>query len=334
VVIHPETFEILAIASYPSYTMEQYENDYATLVKDETAPMFFRAVNGTYAPGSTFKVGMSVAALESGIITPYTTINTTNGPHMKYGKYTYYSDYQPTCWIRNMYGGSHGTQNVQAAIKNSCNLFFFEMGRLMGIDAMNSYCKNFGLGEQTGIEISESTGVLAGPDYREKYNLRPWTGGDTIAAAIGQSDNLFTPLQLCSYLSMMMNGGNRYNAHLLYQVKNYGSNDVVDTAKKELLSSVSISESTLATIKRGMREVLTSSASTKKFFTDCPVAAILKTGTAEVGGTRSDNATMIGYGENEEKGGIAISVVIEQGMSGSNCGIVVNAIMKQYFGSK
>ena len=133
---------------------------------------------------------------------------------------------------------------------------------------------------------------------------------------------------------MIMNGGNRYNAHLLYQVKNYGSNEVVDTAKTELLSSVSISESTLVTIKRGMREVLTTSPSTRKFFTDCPVEAILKTGTAEVGGTRSHNATMIGYGENAEKGGIAVSVVIEQGMSGSNCGIVVNAIMKQYFGSK
>ena len=334
VVIHPETFEILAIASYPSYTMEQYENDYAMLSSDSTAPMFFRAVNGAYAPGSTFKVGMSVAALESGIITPYTTINTTSGPYMSYGKYTYYNDYQPTCWIRNMYGGSHGTQNVQAAIKNSCNLFFFEVGRLMGIDAMNSYCKNYGLGESTGIEISESTGVLAGPDYREKYNLNPWTGGDTIAAAIGQSDNLFTPLQLCSYLSMMMNGGNRYNAHLLYQVKNYGSNDLIDMGKRDLLSSITISESTLETIKSGMREVLTSSPSTSKFFADCPVEAILKTGTAEVGGTRSHNATMIGYGENEEKGGIAVSVVIEQGMSGSNCGIVVNAIMKQYFSGK
>lgn len=333
VVIHPETFELLAIASYPSYTMEQYENDYATLMADPTAPMFFRAVNGTYAPGSTFKVGMSVAALETGTITPYTTINTTSGPNMSYGKYTYYKDYQPTCWIRNMYGGSHGTQNVQAAIKNSCNLFFFEMGRLMGIETMNDYCKKYGLGQHTGIEISESTGVLAGPDYRDKYNLNPWTGGDTIAAAIGQSDNLFTPLQLCSYLSMIMNGGNRYNAHLLYQVKNYGSDVVLDTVKKELLSSVPISESTLATIKRGMREVLTSSPSTRQFFADCPVEAILKTGTAEVGGTRSHNATMIGYGENAEKGGIAVSVVIEQGMSGSNCGIVVNAIMKQYFGS-
>jgi cell division protein FtsI/penicillin-binding protein 2 len=133
---------------------------------------------------------------------------------------------------------------------------------------------------------------------------------------------------------MTMNGGNRNNAHLLHKVKIYGSNEIVAEGKSELISSVSISESTLATIKRGMREVLTSSASTKKFFTDCPVEAILKTGTAQVGGTRSDNATMIGYGENEEKGGIAISVVIEQGMSGSNCGIVVNAIMKQYFGSK
>ncbi len=337
VVMDPETFEILAIASYPSYTMKEYEEKYAELAKDPASPLVFRAVDGLYAPGSTFKVGVSVAALENGTISTHTTINTTNGPHIKNGKYTYYQGYQPTCWIRNMYGGSHGIENVQAAIKNSCNCFFFEVGRLMGIDKMNEYCTKYGLGQATGIEIGEKTGILAGPAYRDDNNLNPWSGGDTIAAAIGQSDNVFTPLQLCSYISMIMNGGSRYNAHVLGSVKNYGSDETVASSEKNLFSSVNISESTMETIKAGMLEVRTESASTRKFFKDYPknIQPILKTGTAEVGGKKSYNATMIGYctdTDNPDKGGITVSVVIEQGQSGSHCGIVVDRIMKEFFG--
>ncbi len=337
VVMDPETFDILAIASYPSYTMKEYEEKYDELAKDPASPLVFRAVDGLYAPGSTFKVGMSVAALENGTITPNTQIDTTHGEHIKYGKYTYYTGYQPTCWIRNMYGGSHGIENVQAAIKNSCNCFFFEVGRLMGINKMNEYCTKFGFGQATGIEIGEKTGILAGPAYREDNNLLPWSGGDTIAAAIGQSDNVFTPLQLCSYISMIMNGGNRYNAHLLGGVKAYGSDEIIASPEKNLLSSVSISESTMKTIKAGMLEVRTTSASVRKNFKNYPenIQPILKTGTAEVGGKKKHNATMIGYctdTDNPDKGGITVSVVIEQGMSGANCGIVVNKIMKQFFG--
>lgn len=335
VVMDPHTFEILAIASYPSYTMEEYENAYKELEKDKSAPLFFRAVNGTYAPGSTFKVGMAVAALENGTITPGWTVDTTNGTHIKYGKYTYYRDYQPTCWYRNMYGRSHGIQNAQAAIKNSCNCFFFEVGRLLGIEKMNEYCTLYGLGQPTGIEIPENVGVLAGPLYREENNLNPWTGGDTIAAAIGQSDNLFSPLQLCSYVSMLMNGGTRYNAHLLSAVKAFGTDQIIAQSEQTVLSTVSISNSTLDVIRKGMREVYTESSSNKKAFKGSSKIVLdnimIKTGTAEVGGNRSHNATMIGYMETEEHGALTVSVVIEQGMSGSNAGVAVGQIMSQYF---
>lgn len=335
VVMNPDTFEILAIASYPSYTMEEYEKNYKELEKDKSAPLFFRAVNGTYAPGSTFKVGMAVAALENGTITPSWSVDTTNSQYIKHGKYTYYSDYQPTCWYRNMYGRSHGVQNAQAAIKNSCNCFFFEVGRLLGIEKMNEYCTLYGLGQSTGIEIPENIGILAGPEYREEMNLNPWTGGDTIAAAIGQSDNLFSPLQLCSYVSMLMNGGTRYNAHLLSAVKAFGTDQIIAQTEQKVLSTVSVSDSTLSVIKKGMREVYTESSSNKKAFKGSSKLVLdnvmIKTGTAEVGGNRSHNATMIGYMETEEHGALTVSVVIEQGMSGSNAGVAVGKIMTEYF---
>ncbi len=331
VVMDPDTFEILAMASYPSYTMEEYEKEYDKLLADKNAPLYFRALNGLYAPGSTFKVGMAVASLEEGIITPSTTIDTTNGAYIKKGQYKYYADYQPTCWIKNMYGLSHGIENVQAAIKNSCNCFFFEVGRLLGIEKMNSYCKLYGLGEETGIELPESLGILAGPRYREEHALSAWTGGDTIQAAIGQSENLFSPVQLCSYISMIMNGGNRYNAHLLSAAKEFGTDVTIATADKELYSSIEISDETLSVIKAGMNEVRTSQGNTSKHFKNCPVDVMIKTGTAEVGGNRSFNATMIGFAENEEKGKLTAAIVIEQGNSGSNCGVAMNAIMTEYF---
>jgi len=331
VVMNPDTFEVLAIASYPTYTMAEYENNYAELVKDESAPMYFRALNGTYAPGSTFKVGMAVAALEDGLLTVNSTIDTKRGAHIKNGVYMYYKDYQPTCWIRNMYGSSHGVQNVQAAIKNSCNCFFFEVGRLMGIEKMNDYFKIFGLGQSTGIELKESIGILAGPSYREDNGLDPWSGGDTIQAAIGQSQNSFTPLQLCSYVSMMMNGGTRYNTHILSAVKEFGSDSVIAAPKLNVLSSLEIEETTLEAVKKGMIEVRTSQSAIRKLFVDCPVEVMLKTGTAEVGGTKSFNATMIAFAENEEKGKLTAAVVVEQGHGGGNCGVAVNAVMTKYF---
>lgn len=331
VVMDPDTFEVLAIASYPSYTMEEYENEYERLVADESAPLYFRALNGTYAPGSTFKVGMAVAAIEDGIITVNSTIDTTKGAHIKNGVYKYFSDYQPTCWIKNMYGSSHGVQNAQAAIKNSCNCFFFEVGRLMGIEKMNDYFKIFGLGQSTGIELNESIGILAGPAYREENDLDPWSGGDTIQAAIGQSQNSFTPLQLCSYVSMLMNGGTRYNTHVLGSVKEFGTDNVVFSPKIEVLASLDIADTTLTAVKNGMIEVRTSQSAIRKLFVDCPVEVMLKTGTAEVGGNKSFNATMIAFGENEEKGKLTVAVVVEQGHGGGNCGVAVNAVMTKYF---
>ena len=201
-VIQVGTGEVLAMASYPTYDLETFNQDYDELVKDERLPMFNRATQGGYAPGSTFKLCTSVAALEEGIITPSTIIEDK-------GIYTYYVDPQPMCWIWRQAHTTHGRINVSQAIVDSCNYFYYEVGRLTGIKKLDEYATAFGLGQSTGIEIGDVSGVLASPEWAEAHD-REWTDGQTITAAIGQSYNLFTPLQLANYVATLINGGDRY----------------------------------------------------------------------------------------------------------------------------
>ena len=207
-VIQVGTGEVLAMASYPTYDLETFNQDYDELVKDERLPMFNRATQGVYAPGSTFKLCTSVAALEEGIITPSTIIEDK-------GIYTYYVDPQPMCWIWRQAHTTHGRINVSQAIVDSCNYFYYEVGRLTGIKKLDEYATAFGLGQSTGIEIGDVSGVLASPEWAEAHD-REWTDGQTITAAIGQSYNLFTPLQLANYVATLVSGGEHYEACLLY----------------------------------------------------------------------------------------------------------------------
>lgn len=145
-VVSVGTGEVLALASYPTYDLSTFNEDYDELVNDQRLPMFNRATQGIYAPGSTFKMVTAVAALESGIITPSSIIQDR-------GIYTYYKDPQPMCWIYSQTGSTHGRINVSQAITDSCNYFFYEVGRLTGIRTLDSYASQFGLGQSTGIEI-------------------------------------------------------------------------------------------------------------------------------------------------------------------------------------
>ena len=159
--------EVLAMASYPTYDLETFNQDYETLVEDDRLPMFNRATQGIYAPGSTFKLCTSVAALESGVITPSTIIEDL-------GVYTYYKDPQPACWIWRQARMTHGRINVSQAIVDSCNYFYYEVGRLTGIKKLDEYATAFGLGQSTGIEIGDVSGVLASPEWAEAHD-REWT---------------------------------------------------------------------------------------------------------------------------------------------------------------
>lgn len=326
--ISVDTGEVLALASYPTYNLATFDEDYKKLSTDELSPMFNRALEGTYAPGSTFKPGVAAAALEEGIITPYTEL-------MCDGQYTYYakndSEHIPACWIWNMYRGRHGALNVTSAIQVSCNCFFYETGRLLTIQKMNRYCKGYGLGQSTGIELNEKKGVLAGPEYREENGLEAWTPGQTITAAIGQSDNLFTPLQLGVYVSTLINHGTRYKAHILREVREFYTDSVVYSAEPEVMpDSVPLSDSTVSVVMDGMKNVI-DNGSAAGVFRGYPITIGGKTGTAQVRDDKSENAVFTAFAPFSDPE-VAAVCVIEQGSTGSDAGYAVRDVFNKYFG--
>ena len=321
-VVSVGTGEVLALASYPTYDLSQWDEMYDTWNKDTVGrPMFNRATDGTYAPGSTFKLCSAVAALESGIVTPSTTI-------VDRGIYTYYTFPQPKCWIYNSYGGTHGAVNVSQAITVSCNYFFYEVGRLMGIKTLDSYATQFGLGQHTGIEIGDSAGVLASPEYAEKIG-ETWTDGQTITAAIGQSYNLFTPLQLANYVATLVSGGDHYGAHLLKSAKSFDNSSVVYAYNKAPINHVDMADSTLEAVKKGARGLATGSLS--YVFRNCVVDVGCKTGTAETS-QKLTNGCFVAFAPYDDPQ-IAVCVVAEQGGGGANLAPVALDIINAYFSS-
>ena len=312
--------EVLALASYPTYDLSTFNEDYEDLVADERLPMFNRATQGTYAPGSTFKMCTAVAALESGIITPSSIIQDR-------GIYTYYRDPQPMCWVYRQGGSTHGRINVTQAITVSCNYFFYEVGRLTGIRTLDSYASQFGLGQSTGIEIGDSSGVLASPEWADSHN-REWTDGQTITAAIGQSYNLFTPLQLANYIATLVGGGEHYQAHLLKNVKAYDNSRLLYVYDDEPLNTVEMSDSTVEAVTKGMHE-LTVSGGVAFAFRDCVVSAGAKTGSAQVG-TDIANGVFVAYAPYEDPE-IAVAIVIEKGGSGAALATAAVEIINSWF---
>ena len=312
--------EVLALASYPTYDLSTFNEDYEDLVADERLPMFNRATQGTYAPGSTFKMCTAVAALESGIITPSSIIQDR-------GIYTYYRDPQPMCWVYRQGGSTHGRINVTQAITVSCNYFFYEVGRLTGIRTLDSYASQFGLGQSTGIEIGDSSGVLASPEWADSHN-QEWTDGQTITAAIGQSYNLFTPLQLANYVATLVGCGEHYQAHLLKNVKEYDNSRLLYVYDDEPLNTVEMSGSTVEAVTKGMHE-LTVSGGVAFAFRDCVVSAGAKTGSAQVG-TDIANGVFVAYAPYEDPE-IAVAIVIEKGGSGAALATAAVEIINSWF---
>lgn len=317
VAMHPTTGEVLAIASYPSFDLTTYNMDYRDLYADPAQPLYNRALQGLYAPGSTFKLGMVVAGMQEGVVDADTTLFCDK-------KYTYYSGYQPECT------GRHGYINAANAICVSCNCYFFDLGRQLGITRMNQYCDFYGLGQKTGIELYEEVGILAGESYREQNGLVTWQPGDTIAAAIGQSDNLFTPIQIASYVSTVLNGGTRYSAHLLHSVNTYFTGETVHQVAPTVLSDMNISDHTLQTVMQGMKLMVEDSATVSNFMRNVPVTVGGKTGTAQIGGKQIDNALFVcaaPYNDPE----IVISVVIDKGAGGSYSSLSAARVLEAYY---
>ncbi len=322
VVMQVGTGDILASASYPSYDLSSFQERYGELLADPALPMLNRALQGRYAPGSTFKVVTATAGLSEGVITPLSTIYDR-------GIIDEYEGYSYTCWA---YPGSHGYIDVREALQHSCNYFFYTVGRELGIDGIDRYAEAFGLGQPTGIELYEDRGVLASPEYKRSATGEEWYVGDTFQASIGQSYNLFTPLQLAGYAAAIASGGERYASHILSSVVPRGSERPLLTYAPEVLSTVEADPENLRVIAEGMN-MAAKYGTAAYVFGNYPIEVCAKTGTAQIAADSENNAVFIAFAPFEDPE-IALAVVVEKGGSGSGLAEVAAEIFDCWFAGR
>lgn len=336
VVMNVKTGEILAMASYPDYEPQLFVNGISNEKYEEynkTSALYNRAISGTYAPGSIFKMVTAIAGLESGAINTKTTINDT-------GVYPY--AHKPVCWYYTEYGRGHGYLNVSQAIKHSCNYFFYEVGNRIGIDTLEKYAKYFGLGKKTQVELpSESTGTIASRKKADEEK-RTWYLGETLSASIGQSYNNFTPIQMAKYISMLANGGKNIDVTLVKTVIDSNGNQM---SKKEIdeyvnkklnfdsnedTEDLNISQENLKAILEGMKGVTSESGGTAySTFSKFNIEVAGKTGTAQVG--NKTNGWFAGFAPYDDPE-IAVVVVVENVTHGGYTAEVARDIFAEYFG--
>ena len=325
VVVNVKTGEPLAIANWPTYDPAQLLENYNEILEAANTPLYNRALLGIYAPGSTFKPCTAIASLTEGVINTGTSIE-CRGQYTRYAQY----GYAPYCWIytQNNQKLTHGYLNVTGAIQNSCNIFFYSAGHDLGIDKMDKYAALFGLGESTGIELPESTGNMANRENHEELTGESWSIGHTMQAAIGQSDSLFTPLQLAEYCAAVANNGERHSASILKSVRSFSYGDNVYEREDEILSKVESPQYNWDAVKEGMRLV---GKSTLSGYTMTSVAA--ETGAAQKGEAVANDASFICYAPfgNPE---IAMAIVVQKGSAGSNCAVIAQEILEAYFSMK
>lgn len=312
-VVKVGTGEILSLASYPTFDLSTWRQDYAELSSDPATPMLNRAASSAYAPGSTLKPATAVAALESGATTPSETLFDTG--YWKYPSTTWNGG--TWCWKHS----GHGKVNATTAITNSCNYYFAEMGYRMGLDTLNEYYSALGLGEPTGIEIGEKTGRQATNEGGS--NQAPW-------AAYGQADQLYTPLQLANYIATLVSGGQHCPAHLLKSVKSYDNSEIIATGDTTPLNTLSISDSTLQAVKKGMYGYTQPGGMVYSYFKDCIVSAGAKTGTAQLGGGLKNNGVFVAFAPYDEPE-IAVALVLEKADAGAVLATTAVDIINAYF---
>lgn len=327
VVIDIKNGDVLVCASYPTFNPATFNADYAELASNESKPMWNRAISGTYTPGSTFKPLVALAALEMGVVGIDEIIECE-------GIYKFYEDYQPKCWIWADGQKTHEEIRITEAIEFSCNYFFYELGRRLGIDSIASYAQKFGLGETTGIEFSEEAkGNVSSREYKKKIATTEydasWYAGDTIQTAIGQSYSYFTPIQLANYIAGIANNGTRYKTHILKSVRSSVDGSVVYEPEPEVIGMVEIAPDDMEAVKKGMQGVV-EEGSASGIFDDYTVTIGGKTGTAQIGKNVSDNALFVAFAPFDEPE-IAVAVVIEHGAVGRNAAYVAKDIFNAYF---
>ncbi len=323
IVLDVNTGEILAIASYPTFNLTTFNKDYSILSSDPLSPMMNRATGGVYQPGSTYKVASSIMALEHDIIEPNTIIRCL-------GRYTFYDDYQPRCWIYKDYGSTHGNVDVSDALKQSCNYFYYEIGRLLTGEVMEDYAHRLGLGEATGIELGEALGNVAGPDSRAEKGM-DWEGGASLQAAIGQSDHQFTPIQLASMVATVINGGTRYETTILKEVRTNDNEQIIEANDPVVIEDLNLDAENVLAIKEGMNDVVNEGGTAASVFRNYPIAIGGKSGSAQTGIAGEDaHGLFVAFAPYDEPE-IVVCVVGENAGSGSNVAPMVRDILDAYF---
>ncbi len=328
VMLDVKTGAVLASASYPTFNLATFSKDYKELAQDKYSPMFNRALMQAYPPGSIYKMSTSIAALNAGIISEYTTVEDK-------GKYEFYTDYQPACYLWTASGQTHGVINCRQALAVSCNYFFYEVGRLTGWERMDRTAKALGLGEPTGVELRETTGWRANPESKKALYSNPglqvFTAGDTISMAIGQSENRFSPLQMAVYTAALANRGVRYKATFLNRIISADYQELLYEMEPTVASTLEISDEAYEVYTAGMREAVTAPNGTaNKVFGSYPVAVCAKTGTAQHGVAGSDHASFVCYAPADDPQ-VAIAIYVEKGAQGGSLGSIAKTIFDAYF---
>ena len=315
VAVDPYSGDILALASYPTYDLSTFSKDYTSLASDSASPLLNRAIYAAYEPGSTFKIAVALAGLEENEINRSSTLYCDHGYKLH--------GFNINC---ENHASSISNLNVVQAIKYSCNAFFINLGYdHLNINTMTDYCTRLGLGQSTGIELSELTGQIACPE-----NALNWTQYEEASSYIGQSIHKYTPLQITSYIATVSNGGTRYSAHLLHSVRTF-SGEIVYEYQKTVLSTVDISSSSLSTIKEGMKEMVDNSGSASYYMYDVekiPYTVCGKSGTAQIGGGKQ-NCWFTAFAPMSDPK-IVVTSIIENGSSGASVSQIDAAVIGAY----
>ena len=321
VVIDVKTGGVLAASNYPSFDQNLYAAQYNEYSADENMPLFNRALQGLYTPGSTYKPSVAVAGLDTGLLNRNSTVNCTR-------VYTYYKDYRPRC---AQHGHGNGPIDVINAIKWSCNIFFYDVGRRLTSDVYDAYAYKLGLGQRTGVEVSEALGHLT------TKNDSNYTESLDIQAAIGQGNTAVTPIQLATYAATLANRGTRYRTHFVKAILDSNTGETLEETQPEVMDVVEDKGETFDLVREGMKGV----AQTIPALAGYPYTIACKTGSPQrsegyyVGSTYKHytNAAMIAYGPAEDPE-IAIGIVVEYGGAGARTGQLVADIFNAYYAMK
>lgn len=327
---------ILAMASYPTYdlsTVYSSTEAYKAVSDDPRNPFVNRATSEIYYPGSTFKPLVAIAALEEGLVTPTEEIQDTGALQLPEEEHYPYGDYHPQCWIYRQYRGTHGWENMADALRDSCNIYFYTLGHRLGIDKIDEYAAMFGLGQKTGLELSEAEGYVAGPETSAMLG-QEWYGGNLLSAAIGQDNTKITMLQLSNYIATLVNGGNRYQTHLLKTVKSSDFSETVYEYEAQPVETLDLDPAYVEAVKKGMWEVANDEESTvDQYLSNLAVEVGAKTGSAQVSADENANAVFVLFAPYDDPE-IVISMVVEGGASGANLASAAGEIVNYYFGSE